>query len=163
MIPEAIAKAFNDLMHKMYVESYIFKGIAAAFRKAGYPGFAEFAKHEGRERWMYGGKVRTCLEKFGMPVALAAIPAAKTDYANPAEALTAMSNQDFAILKSIKAGTKASADAGEHYSASLMNDFYGKMLHEYNEVAGVLKKVQGGKDLSSLDAWLYEHYSEEKD
>lgn len=162
MVSEQTHKNFNALMHKLNTESYMFSGVAAAFRKAGHHGFGYFASWEGQERWEYAKKVQTCIEKLGLAVMMPAIPEVKTDYPNPVDAIKTMLNADMAILKIIDAGMKAAGQATEWYTVKKMAWIYGEMLGQYNEVNGVLKKLQGaGNDYGAIieiNEWLTEKF-----
>lgn len=164
MISARTAENFNALMHKLEVESRMIMGITCAFKKAGHKGFAAFASNESNERWRYAMKVKYYIEKFNQDVKLGAIPEAKSMYGSPVEALAAVYGDDTAIRTFIKGGIKLANEDEDFEAADYMKKISKKMIHEINEVEGVMKMIKnsgGAEGLFRIDCWLYKKYYED--
>ena len=157
-ISKEMEKAFNSQIQKEMESSYLYLSMSTWFESEDFPGFAHGKRKQAAEETEHAMKMMSSATERSGRVVLEAIPAPKSSWKSPIDALNETLGHEQMVTKRIYDMVNLAAQEGDLASASYLDWFVKEQVEEEasaNQIISVLKKVGDSQvGLYTLDRQL---------
>ena len=142
MISKTMEKAINEQINKELFSSYLYLSMAAYFENTGLPGAAKWMYVQSGEEREHGMKLFGHLIERGGNVALGAMAAPETAWANPMSAFQAVYAHEQFITKSIYGLYEVALQEKDYPVQILLQWFINEQVEEEKNASDVIDSMK---------------------
>ena len=157
-ISKEMEKSFNSQIQAEFDSSYLYLSMSTWFESEDFPGFAHWMRKQAAEETEHAMKMISFVAERSGRVVLEAIPAPKSSWASPIDALNETLAHEQMVTKRIYDMVNLAAKEGDHASVSYLDWFVKEQVEEEasaNQIIAILKKVgESQVGLFTLDRQL---------
>ena len=137
-----LARALNDQINHEFGAAYVYLGMAAYFETLDLDGFAGWMRAQSEEEWAHGMRIYDHLAARDVPIALAGLAAAETEYSDPQAVIAQALTLEQGTTRSVNALYAQAVELGDFQAKSLMDWFVNEQVEEEDTLRTLLSQLR---------------------
>ena len=137
-----LARALNDQINHEFGAAYVYLGMAAYFETLDLDGFAGWMRAQSEEEWAHGMRIYDHLAARDVPIKLAGLAAAETEYSDPQAVIAQALTLEQGTTRSVNALYAQAVELGDFQAKSLMDWFVNEQVEEEDTLRTLLSQLR---------------------
>ena len=137
-----LARALNDQINHEFGAAYVYLGMAAYFETLDLDGFAGWMRAQSEEEWAHGMRIYDHLAARDVPITLAGLAAAETEYSDPQAVIAQALTLEQGTTRSVNALYAQAVESGDYQAKALMDWFVNEQVEEEDTLRTLLSQLR---------------------
>ena len=138
----SLARALNDQINHEFGAAYVYLGMAAYFETLDLDGFAGWMRAQSEEEWAHGMRIYDHLAARDVPITLAGLAAAETEYSDPQAVIARALTLEQGTTHSVNALYAQAVELGDYQAKALMDWFVNEQVEEEDTLRTLLSQLR---------------------